>query len=165
MKIVLQTLFFICIVLGSGKASDFLKTDEYWKGKAFYLNGNFKAAYDSWITSAEQGIPEAQFFVAGLLHAGKGVKRDFKTAIKWYRMAAQAGFSPAQLGMGNMIADGLGVKKDYIEAHMWFNIASANGHQKAQYNLKKIEQRMTTEEIQRAQILADLWLKKYPQKL
>ena len=159
------TLIFLLTSIGIAKSSDFLKSDEYWKGKKFYMDGNHRAAFDSWIKPAERGIPEAQFFIAGLIQTGQGVKKDFKKALKWYRSAAESGFSPAQLGMGNMIADGLGVKRNYLEAHKWFNIATANGNLRAQYNLNKIEQRMTSEEIKKAEKLAQAWLKKHPQKL
>lgn len=167
--IILKCIFFsliaIFILECTEVRADFFSSNDYWEGKKLYQAEDYKGAFDSWIRAAEQGVPEAQFFIASLYQAGHGVQRDYQRAIKWYRLSAEKGFSPSQVGMGNMNADGLGLNKNNLEAHMWFNIATANGNLRGQYNLKKLEKRMTKIEIQRAEELASNWLEKYPQPL
>jgi len=138
---------------------DFFTSENYYQGKRAFDAGDYKTAVKFWQESANQGAPEAQFFMGSLHHGGFGVPKDYAKAMVWYMKAAEKGDAQAQLGIGNLYGDGLGVEKDYVKARMWFSIAGERGNDRADYNAKKVAQRMSEAEIAKADKLALEWIK------
>ena len=85
---------------------------------------------------------------------GWGVSQDYKEAVRWYRLAAEQGHAMAQSNLGVMYRNGEGVLADFIIAHMWFSIAANNGNELAAENREKLEKRITSEDISKAQAMA-----------
>ena len=151
---------FICSLFlnSSVSASSFFTSESYWEGKTAYDKGDFKSALRIWEQSANKGVGEAQSFVGSLYHAGQGTKKNYKKAMNLYLKSAKHGISRSQLAVGTMYADGHGVKKNNIKARMWFTIAQINKHEQANQYIKKIDSRMTSEEITKSDEMAIIWL-------
>ena len=49
---------------------------------------------------AENGIPQAQHFLAAMYYAGMGVSKDCMEATHWYGAAAKQGYAKAQFTLG-----------------------------------------------------------------
>lgn len=143
------------------QAEGFFTSEAYWKGKTAFDKGDFKTALKHWVVEAEKGSGEAQGFIGALYHGGMGVEKDYAKAMEWYKKAAVQLNPQAHVGIGSLYGDGLGVEKDYIKARMWFSIAAYFGNERGEYNLEKVAQRMSQEEIDKAEEMAMAWVKKY----
>jgi TPR repeat protein len=80
--------------------------------------------------------------------------QNHRLAVDWYRSAAEQGNATAQYNLGAKYANGEGVKRDYVRAHMWWNLAASRGNYNAPYSREKIENEMTTQQVQTARRLA-----------
>lgn len=85
---------------------------------------------------------------------GSGVPQDYKQAVRWFTKAAEQGDDGAQSLLGNLYALGQGVLQDYGRAHMWFNLATANGHERGSENRDNVAEKMTSDQIAKAQRMA-----------
>ncbi len=141
----------------------FFASENYLQGIMAFDSKNYKTALSLWTRSAKEGYPEAKGLIGGIYAGGFGVEKDFKIAMHWYQQAAKKGVAQAQLGIGNLYGDGLGVKKDYIQARMWYAISANRGNERAEYNLRKISQRMSDDDIAKSEKMALAWMKKYNQ--
>ena len=141
------------------ETESFFASDNYFDGKIAFDAKNYKKAIQLWSASAEQGHPEAQFLIGSMYNAGYGVTKNHEKAMEWFRKAAHKGDAQAQFGMGNLYGDGLGVEKDYVIARMWFAISVNGGNDRAEYNLEKISQRMSADEIAKSEKMALDWMK------
>ena len=91
---------------------------------------------------------------AQVLNKGKDVLRDYAEAAKLFRLDAEQGDAYSQESLAMMYSLGKGVLQDDVLSHMWWNIAGANGSAYGLENRRKIEKRMTREQIAEAQALA-----------
>ncbi len=86
---------------------------------------------------AGKGMPEAEYRLAGLYRAGRGVRRDLDKAMALYRSAAQSGLADAQYALALNL-----LKKPEAEAREqarhWLELAAAQGMSKARRQLKKL---------------------------
>ena len=82
-------------------------------------------------------------------------------ASKWYRLfsaeRAERGDAGAQYNLGVRYDKGQGVPKDYVSAHMWFNLSGSNGYKDAVKNRNIVEEKMSKQQIEKAQELARNW--------
>jgi TPR repeat protein len=85
---------------------------------------------------------------------GVGVLQDYKEAVKWYRLSAEQGYAYAQFNLALKYAKGEGVLKDYILGHMWLSLAAHNGYSRAKNLCEKIEDNMSSIQVNKAQKLA-----------
>ena len=76
--------------------------------------------------SAQQGLPEAQDWLAGwsesdasIFNLGDTLERSPENAFYWYSKSAQAGYAPAYGSLGRMYEYGIGVEKDIKLAKYW----------------------------------------------
>ena len=113
--------------------------------------------------SAEQGYADAQNNLGVMYENGEGVSRNYDEAMKWYRKAAESGNKDAPNNIGVMYMSGVGAIKDSLKAYMWFSIAG-KGDPAAANNKKFLLNRLTPEEVARAESLAQEWLKIREQK-
>ena len=91
-----------------------------------------------WIRrAAEQGLVEAQRFLANMYVAGQGVPQDDAEAEKWNRkVAIQEGTEPQfNFRLGGKYAKGQGVPQDNAEAMRWYRKSAEQGYAGAQYTL------------------------------
>jgi hypothetical protein len=75
--------------------------------------------------AATQGLMPAQYRLARLYEAGRGVPRDLDQAAMWYRKAADQTDPAAQLRLGILLSPGNGKRTDVVEAHMWLNLSAS----------------------------------------
>jgi TPR repeat protein len=85
--------------------------------------------------SAEQGDPEAQYYLGLFYETGKDVEKDMVEAVKWYRKAAEQNDLDAQYRLGLCYDKGEGVPQNGKEAVKWYTKAAENGIIEAQINL------------------------------
>jgi TPR repeat protein len=114
---------------------------------------------DDYRVKAEQGRAYAQYNLTLRYEDGKGVHQDHKEAARLFRKAAGQGHVKAQFNLGLMYVQGQGVKQDYIMAHMYWNIAVVGGNKGALKNRDKVTAMMTTTQIEKAQDLAQEWMR------
>ena len=87
---------------------------------------------------AEQGDPEAQYFMGTFYWYGSGVTRSSPIAQKWFSKAyatwlaaAEQGDTSAMVEVSRMLNSGLGVKRDVDAALEWVRKALKNGEVEA----------------------------------
>lgn len=141
-------------------ANDFFESDNYVKGKKAYDKGDYVVAIEYWQVPADNGEGPAQYFIGSMYHAGQGVEKNYKLAKEWYTKAAIQDLPNAHLSIGGMYADGHGVDKDNVNARMWFSLANLYGSQRAPEYLKRIDTRMTPQEIAKSEKMAVDWINK-----
>jgi TPR repeat protein/DNA-directed RNA polymerase subunit RPC12/RpoP len=110
--------------------------------------------------AAEQGGEHALMEMALRYDQGLGVPKDEVEATKWFRKIAKKENSPYIYSMGCRYAKGYdGVQKDLVKAYMWFIVSDswgAHGH----WDMEKIAESMTKDQIAEAQKLSNQWLEK-----
>ena len=111
--------------------------------------------------AAEQGHAAAQFNLGVMYNNGEGVPEDNAEAVRWYRKAAEQGDSGAQSHLGAMYVIGEGVPEDDVQAYAWLSIAVAQGNETAKELRNAIKDRMTPEQIAKAQDLSRVYWKDY----
>lgn len=77
-----------------------------------------------WLTPAQAGDTEAQFYVGQIFEKGLGVPPDYAAAAEWYRKAAEQGYASAQINLGSLYETGRGVEQDVQEALKWYRRAA-----------------------------------------
>lgn len=114
--------------------------------------------------AAEQGDATAQLQLGIMYADGRGVPQNFSEAAKWYRLAAEQSNAQAQYNLGVLYVRGEGVPVNNVMAHMWFNLAAAYfpasellSRKVAAANRESVAQKMTREEIEKAQQMAREW--------
>jgi hypothetical protein len=114
--------------------------------------------------AAEQGDATAQLQLGIMYADGRGVPQNFSDAAKWYRLAAEQSNAQAQYNLGVLYVRGEGVPVNNVMAHMWFNLAAAYfpasellSRKVAAANRESVAQKMTREEIEKAQQMAREW--------
>lgn len=95
-----------------------------------------KAAYESSLTKAIGGDPQAQFLVGEHLRQGLGVARSPKKAAEWYEKAAARSHVEALYALGTLYENGEGVRRDVGRAADWYRLAAGIGrHAGAEFAL------------------------------
>jgi len=107
-------------------------------------------------TLAERGDPEAQYRLASLYRAGKGVSKDLAKATELHYQSALTGYADAQYSYGQLVEKGDNSPESINEAIDWYQKAAAQDHQLALLKLKQLEDYMAAREqgISRADIFA-----------
>jgi TPR repeat protein len=111
--------------------------------------------------AANQGDALAADRISYFYHDGIGVKADSTESAKWCRIAAESGYANAQNYLGMMYEDGDGVPKDIIQAYMWNTLAAAQNNIDAIGVLKRLEKKMTKDQIADGKHLSNEWRQKH----
>ncbi|MGB5330070.1 MAG: ankyrin repeat domain-containing protein [Gammaproteobacteria bacterium] len=103
---------------------------------------------------AEAGDPEAQYRLASLYRAGKGVRKDLVKATELHRKSALAGYADAQYSLGQLTEKADNSAESLNEAIAWYRKAAAQDHELAALKLKLLEDYigLTEQGISRADI-------------
>lgn len=121
-----------------------------------YGTGDYAKALAEFKVLADQGKPEAQYFMGLFYHNGFGVPRDQSESAQWFLKAARQGDARSQYYVGIMTEKGQGVEKDPVAAHMWLSLSAANpqtSYRDSIYTreaIEKLEKKMTPEQIAKA---------------
>jgi predicted nucleic acid-binding Zn-ribbon protein len=108
---------------------------------------DYGASLKIWLSEAQKGSAEAQYYAATLYEKGQTGEPDYLQAADWYRKAAEQGDKRAAVGLGRLYEQGLGVQKDPAEAFMWF--ARASGLNEGALSLLTNKQAPTAESTKR----------------
>lgn len=85
---------------------------------------DYATALKIWMSAAEGGDPDAQYYVGVLYEKGADGSPNYAKAASWYRQAAERGVSRASMNLGRLYEQGAGVEKSNAEARKWFAKAS-----------------------------------------
>jgi TPR repeat protein len=136
MRTLIASLVVLLITAGPAAATS------YQAGKKFLDRADFRGAAIAFSAAAARGDARAQYQLAKLFDAGKGVARDRARARDLYRRAsmglipaAARGHADAQYMLSKMYHTGLGVKRDPARALRLLKAAADYGHPKALYQL------------------------------
>jgi len=91
-------------------------------------------------TLAIAGYPEAQYRLASLYRAGKGVPKDLDRATELHHISAMAGYADAQYSLGQLIEKADISPESLNEAIEWYRKAAAQDHELAVLKLKQLEE-------------------------
>ena len=84
----------------------------------------------------------------------KGITQNYQLATQWFTLAAEKGNDDARRNLGNSNEYGLGVPQNFTRAHMWYNLSASQGYKGAKKNRDKVAKKMTSSQIEKAQMLA-----------
>ena len=110
-------------------------TQDYDKGVAAIIAGDFETAWSELLPLAESGNADTQYNIGMMYLKGEGVIQNYVEAGKWLRLAADQGIVDAQYIIGLMYHEGKGVIQNDVEAVKWYRLAADQGYAKAQYIL------------------------------
>jgi TPR repeat protein len=96
---------------------------------------------------AEDGSCETQFELGQMFHKTETSVQDYEQAVKWYTQSAKQGYRRAQHRLGAMYARGSGVAVNYIKAYAWCKVSASQQSRRAILMLKRIEKKMTQQQI------------------
>ena len=132
--------------------------------QAAYNREDYAAAFEEFLTLAEQGDAVAQSSVGVLYDEGKGVARDFDKAVSWYRKSADQGNQFGQFNLGTMYYLGAGTEKDLITACSYFMLATLQGNGPARRHMQLCEKHL--DESQRGEYVkrANDWLAQHKKR-
>jgi len=131
------TAFLVALLIAAGPAAA-----SYKAGKQYLDRADYRGAAISFSAAAARGDARAQYELAKLFDAGKGVARDRARARSLYRRAtvglipaAARGHADAQFILSGMYRKGLGVQKDLARSISLLKAAANYGHPRALYQL------------------------------
>lgn len=134
-----------------------LTTGQFSVGFAYHFGRgtavNYTEAVKWYRLAADDGLPQAQSFLASILMVGKGeVPADHIEGFKWFKKAAMTGHDRSQMGVAISYYTGRGAPKDYVEAYAWANLAAASGKVERSKELREdIEAKLSPEQIAEGQ--------------
>ncbi len=123
---------------------------------------SYKNAVKWYTKSAEQGKADAQINLGYMYENGQGVKKSYKKAVELFTKSAKQGNVYAQVNLAWMYVKGKGVRRNYTLAYAWLNQASSSenkeGANEARKRLNELEQKMSKDQITKAQQIDPLTL-------
>jgi TPR repeat protein len=130
---------------------------EYENGLAYSFGDGVaqdnKAAFASFLKSAELGHAPAQYKAAVAYGYGEGVDKDAEQAVYWYKKAAEQGYVLAQRNLGILYMSGTGIEQNKPLALAWHSIVADSGNVMDVHRRDSLQQKLTADEIQEAEAL------------
>lgn len=108
--------------------------------------------------AATRGDPVAQFMTGFLLINGAQSGADYREAAQFFAAAAQRGLPAAMANLGLLHFEGKGVLQDYVEGYKWLTLAALNGPPGAVAMRDMLARRLTADQINGANALAEAFL-------
>jgi TonB family protein len=121
----------------------------------FHLYGNNDRKIAELTTKAAAGDAKAELELSTFYFEGRDIEQDDQRGLTYLAGAARQGLPKAQFLMGEHIARERA--PDYPKAYMWYTLAQRGGYKRSDKKLKKLTARMTPEQVQAGQALADKW--------
>ncbi len=88
---------------------------------------------------------EAQYRLAGLYRAGRGVKKNLKKAINLYERASRSGHANAQFVLASLMEKQATADFNITEIKHWYKAAADQGHKKARNKLIDFEKSLSAD--------------------
>ena len=95
----------------------------------------FAPAMEKFKVLAQQGNPQAQFYLGCMYYSGHGVPSNYPAAFEWFLKSAQQNQPESQYNLSQMYYNGQGVAKDDRQSLIWVMKAAKKGVPHAQLNL------------------------------
>ena len=111
------------------------RRDSFEAGLSAYTSADYVAAYEAFLSAANDGYPPAQYNAAQMMRLGEGTETDLAAALKWYERAAEAGHALAQYSLGIMFSNGEHAPRNPARAIQWYIRAAHQGVTDAQFNV------------------------------
>jgi len=121
----------------------------------FHLYGSGNSRVDQLQQKADSGDAQAELDLANIYFEGREVPKDDRRGLEFLEKAARHNLPRAQFLLAEHVAEG--PSPDYPTAYMWYTLAHRGGYKKSGKALKQLSARMTTDQIQEGQALADRW--------
>ena len=113
------------------------------------------AKAETYLAGAKAGDPVAQFLL-GYLMASDPEFADPRQAAALFEAAARKGLPAAMVNFGILSFQGKGTLQDFVEGYKWLTLASASGMGGVIDLRDQLAVRMTHEQINEANIIAEL---------
>ncbi|MDF1622994.1 MAG: hypothetical protein P1V33_05960 [Pseudohongiella nitratireducens] len=113
--------------------------------------------------AGEQGLRDAQTRL-GMLYVSTNTAdfpRDYEKGRHWFNESAHQGDPLGQFYLGRIYAEGLGVEQSDKIGHMWYEIAMRFGHEAGREYMLDLRSRMTSTEVEEAEVMALRWMIAY----
>ncbi len=123
--------------------------------KRAFQQEDYATALEQFTPLAEQGNPDAQFFLGKMYWMGQGVLKDANQAVKWFKLSAEQGNAEAQFYLGSFY---LLPHRDIAEGVKWLRLSAEQGNQDAQWLLGKAYLQ-GDKELERDLVQAEMWLR------
>jgi len=94
---------------------------------SLYQNDQFEEAGNVCLKAANNGTPDAQFYLGFMYHTGQGKEQSDSNALKWYRKAAEKKQTNAEFNLGVIYENGQSVDVDLTKAAHWYRKAAEQG--------------------------------------
>jgi len=108
-----------------------------WKLKSATRPSDYLEAAGWLRKAAESGNPEAEYQLATVYQAGRGVQQDDTNAVFWFQKAAARQHTAALFNLGSMYEAGRGARMDSRAAAGYMRQAAELGDAYAQYNMAR----------------------------
>lgn len=116
----------------------------------------FEEARAALLPFARSGNADAEELIGVMYALGLGVDKDPERAFEWYLRSSMKGHPGAQSGIGWYYELGIGMPApDLVRAYMWYALSSIGGDPDAVDSLEQLQNRMSAEQIARAQTLVN----------
>ncbi len=112
--------------------------------------------------SAAQGFRDGQSNLGFFIYeqCENGVIQNYSEAVMWLKKSAENGDPEAQFRLGAMYVFGKGVVIDLVQAYKWMSLGIVNGYEDKACNRKLLQNKMTQEQILKADKEAFVWMEK-----
>lgn len=131
----------------------------YFHGRG--VRQNFDLASRWFHASAEKGYCRSQKMMGAICINGLVRDIDLEAGASWYLRAADQGDPQAQRKMGYLYLRGQGVERNYVLAYKWLSLSvpglGKEDRPAAEKTLRSMLSLMTSQEIDKARILASRW--------
>lgn len=126
------------------------------------------ATFAEWMANAEKGDPEAQCNIGVFYVNGESVPQNFHLGVEWLARSADQDFSYAQYVLAGLYTRGVGdLPPDTLRAYFWASLCAAATDLPEKYLRKAAKirdanrDRLTIEELRKAQEMTRQWWKKH----
>ena len=120
----------------------------YFSGKGVPVDNELAAKW--WLLAAEKGMSDSQNNMGIAYRDGIGVSQDSEAAIKWFEKAAFQGDVGAMISLGGVYHEEGNVEMAYV----WWYVASTMNNEAATKNVKILDSRLPSDQIEKAQTSA-----------
>ncbi|HIF11152.1 MAG TPA: sel1 repeat family protein [Sneathiellales bacterium] len=101
--------------------------------------------------------------IAKYYQYGEELEAKYTEAAIKFEKAALKGDPSSAANLGFLYFFGNGVPIDILKAHLWFNLAAKGGVSRAHFLMAQVEDRMTPEQIEAANLMADEKITQLPE--
>lgn len=146
----------------------------YYSGRG--VTQDYSQAFKWTQMAAEQGHANSQYNLGTLYYNGLGMRSeifkrwplslifrqsDLEEAARWYQLAAESDHGDAQYNLASMYEIGEGVELNLTKAYVWARLANDNEVPDATILLAKLQNTLTTEQLERAGREYAQWVLEY----